>query len=289
MKIIINENQLKQIIESENKINKFFEKYLKSEFGRNENFKEGDKVYIPMDKYYGTILTIKGNSVELDTPMGIEVKDISELEKKPMQNVIEFGGLELKFNYNKDTTDMEWSIDNPNDVSYLRSGISGFIDELVDDFANITSREYYKQINRKQLFVNMIRKGVYINAVDREQFLKLAQKPKKYHYDNVRARLNVFDIDFEDDGGRGLGINIHMKLTDPIDPKTGEKLTYNEVGERLRGLNEDDDFLEYIDALFNDLASEIYDNRPTIFDPNSMYISIYPYFYTDEGKQMKHW
>ena len=239
MKIIINERQLRTIIESENKVNKFFEKYLKSEFGGN---------------------------------------------------VIEFGGLELKFNYNKDTTDMEWSVSNPNDVSYLRGVVSGFIDNLVDDFANITSREYYKQINRKQSYVNIIRKGAYINAVDRKQFFNLAQKPKKYHYDNIRARLNVFDVDFEDDGaGQGLGINIHMKLIDPIDPKTGEKLTYNEVGERLIGLNEDDDFIEDIDALFNDLASEIYDNRPTIFDPNNMYISIYPYFYTDEGKQMKHW
>ena len=272
------------------KLNKFFEKYLKSEFGRNENFQEGDKVYIPMDKYYGTILTIKGNSVKLDTPMGIEVKDISELEKKPMQNVIEFGGLFLKFNYNKNTGDMEWSIDNPNDVSYLRGGISGFIDNLVDDFANITSREYYKQINRKQLFVNMIPKGAYINAVDREQFLKLAQNPKIYQYYDVLARINVFDIDFEDDGaGQGLGINIHMKLINPIDSRTRNKLTYNEVGERLRGLNEDDDFLEYIDGLFNDLANEIYYNHPTIFDPNNMYINIYPYFYTDDGKQMKHW
>jgi hypothetical protein len=290
MKIIINENQLKQIIESENKVNKFFEKYLKSEFGGNENYQEGDKVYIPSDEYYGTILTIKGDSVKLDTPIGIEVKDISELEKKPMQNVIKFGGLELKFNYNKDTTDMEWSVSNPNDVSYLRGGVSGFIDNLVDDFANITSHEYYKQINRKQSYVNMIRKGAYINAVDRKQFFNLAQKPKKYQYGDVKARLNVFDIDFEDDGtGQGLGINIHMKLIDPIDPKTGEKLTYNEVGERLLDLNVDDDFLEYIDGLFNDLASEIYDNRPTIFDPYNMYINIYPYFYTDEGKQMKYW
>jgi hypothetical protein len=51
----------------------------------NENFQEGDEVYIPMDEYYGTILAIKGDRVKLDTPMGIEVKDISELEKKPMR------------------------------------------------------------------------------------------------------------------------------------------------------------------------------------------------------------
>jgi hypothetical protein len=206
-------------------------------------------------------------------------------------NEIEYEGLFLEFNYNKNTGEMDWSIDNPNDVSYLRGGISGFIDDWVRYFLSAAgSSDFYREMSRKQLFVNMIRKGVYINAVDRKQFFNLVQKPKKYHYDNIRARLNVFDIDFEDDGaGQGLGINIHMKLTDPIDPKTGEKLTYNEVGERLRGLNEDDDFLEYIDGLFNDLASEIYDNRPTIFDRNSMYINIYPHFYTDEGKQMKHW
>lgn len=206
-------------------------------------------------------------------------------------NEIEYEGLFLKFNYNKNTGEMEWSIDNPNDVSYLRGGIFGFIDDWVSYFLNVTgSSDFYRQMSRKQSYVNMIRKGAYINAVDREQFLKLAQKPKKYHFYDVKARLNVFDIDFEDDGaGQGLGINIHMKLTDPIDPNTGEKLTYNEVGERLLGLNQDDDFLEYIDKIFNDLANEIYYNHPTIFDPNNMYINIYPYFYTDDGKQMKHW
>jgi len=51
----------------------------------NENFQEGDEVYIPSNEYYGTILAIKGDRVKLDTPMGIEVKDISELEKKPMR------------------------------------------------------------------------------------------------------------------------------------------------------------------------------------------------------------
>lgn len=206
-------------------------------------------------------------------------------------NEIEYEGLFLKFNYNKNTGEMEWSIDNPNDVSYLRGGIFGFIDDWVSYFLNVTgSSDFYRQMSRKQRYVNMIPKGAYINAVDREQFLKLAQKPKKYHFYDVKARLNVFDIDFEDDGaGQGLGINIHMKLTDPIDPNTGEKLTYNEVGERLLGLNQDDDFLEYIDRIFNDLANEIYYNHPTIFDPNNMYINIYPYFYTDDGKQMKHW
>jgi hypothetical protein len=206
-------------------------------------------------------------------------------------NEIEYEGLFLKFNYNKNTGDMDWSIDNPNDVSYLRGGISGFIDDWVSYFLSVTgSSDFYREMSRKQRYVNMIPKGAYINAVDRKQFFNLAQKPKKYHYDNIRARLNVFDIDFEDDGaGQGLGINIHMKLIDPIDPKTGEKLTYNEVGERLLGLNQDDDFLEYIDGLFNDLASEIYDNRPTIFDPNNMYINIYPYFYTEKGNLMKHW
>jgi len=206
-------------------------------------------------------------------------------------NEIEYEGLFLEFNYNKNTGEMEWSIDNPNDVSYLRGGISGFIDEWVSYFLNAAgSSDYHMEMSRKQRYVNMIPKGAYINAVDRKQFFNLAQIPKIYHYYDVLAKLNVFDIDFEDDGaGQGLGINIHMKLINPIDSRTRNKLTYNEVGERLRGLNEDDDFIEYIDGLFNDLASEIYDNRPTIFDPNNMYINIYPYFYTSEGKQMKHW
>jgi hypothetical protein len=206
-------------------------------------------------------------------------------------NEIEYEGLFLEFNYNKNTGEMDWSIDNPNDVSYLRGGISGFIDDWVRYFLSAAgSSDFYREMSRKQRYVNMIPKGAYINVVNRKQFFNLAQKPKKYHYDDIRARLNVFDIDFEDDGaGQGLGINIHMKLTDPIDPKTGEKLTYNELKERLFGLNEDDDFIEYIDGLFNDLASEIYDNRPTIFDRNNMYINIYPYFYTSEGKQIKHW
>jgi len=205
-------------------------------------------------------------------------------------NEIEYEGLFLEFNYNKNTGEMEWSIDNPNDVSYLRNVISSFIDEWVSYFLNAAgSSDYHGEMRRKQSLVNMIRKGTYINDNDFRKFLDLAQNPKIYQYYDVLAKLNVFDIDFENDGGQGLGINIHMKLINPIDSRTRNKLTYNEVGKRLAGLNNDDDFLEYIDGLFNDLASEIYNNRPTIFDRNNMYISIFPYFYTDEGKQMKHW
>ena len=206
-------------------------------------------------------------------------------------NEIEYEGLFLEFNYNKNTGEMEWSIDNPNDVSYLRGGIFGFIDDWVSYFLNAAgSSDYHMEMSRKQSFVNMIPKGAYINDNDSRKFLDLAQNPKIYQYYDVLAKLNVFDIDFEDDGaGQGLGINIHMKLINPIDSRTRNKLTYNELKERLADLNVDDDFLEYIDGLFNDLASEIYDNRPTIFDRNNMYINIYPYFYTSEGKQIKHW
>lgn len=202
-------------------------------------------------------------------------------------NIIELDGLLLMFEYNGETGNMEWVIENPKDVSYLTTAVLGYIDDLVTKFSDITASQFYSKITNKQKLLGSPKK-IYISDEDYNLFYDLAVRVTKYKYDNVQATMNIFDMEFgfSDDM---LEINLSIKLINPIDPETKEKLTYSEVSERLVESNEDDSWGEYIDGLFVDLINQIYHNHPTIFNNASMIIIVYPMFYTDRGQRMRHW
>jgi len=48
----------------------------------NEDINVGDEVFIPGDEYHATVVAIKGDRVKVDGPMGVEYKNMSELEKQ---------------------------------------------------------------------------------------------------------------------------------------------------------------------------------------------------------------
>jgi hypothetical protein len=180
---------------------------------------------------------------------------------------------------------IRWEMKNPNDVSYTRFAINNFIDNELYKFSRLTASEFYDKLYRKQSV--KVPKKIYINDEDYDKFLNLVQRVETYNYQDVKANMYVFDMGFDSDSD-SFYINLDIKLLNPTNPETSEKLYYSEVQDVMLGLNEDDRFIEYIDKLFARLLDEIW-STPTLIDKDNMSIQVYPRFYTDKGQKIRTW
>jgi cytochrome c biogenesis protein ResB len=196
-----------------------------------------------------------------------------------------FNGLFLKPRITDTKDFIHWDMQNPNDVSYTRFAINNFIDNELYKFSKVTASEFYDRLYRKQS-VKVPRK-LYINDEDYDKFLNLVQRVETYNYQDVKANMYVFDMGFDSDSD-SFYINLDIKLLNPTNPETSEKLYYSEVQDVMLGLNEDDRFIEYIDKLFARLLDEIW-STPTLIDKDNMSIQVYPIFYTDKGQKIRTW
>jgi len=180
---------------------------------------------------------------------------------------------------------INWDMQNPNNISYTSYAINNFIDNELFNFSRFTASEFYDRLYRKQS-VKVPRK-LYINDEDFDLFFDFARSKEIYHFSEVKATMSVFDISF-DVNSDSFYINLDIKLLNPTNPETSEKLNYSEVQDLMFGLNEDDRFIEYIDGLFARLLNEIWE-IPTLIDKDNMSIQVYPRFYTDKGQKIETW
>jgi hypothetical protein len=180
---------------------------------------------------------------------------------------------------------INWDMQNPNNISYTSYAINNFIDNELYNFSRLTASEFYDKLYRKQS-VKVPRK-LYINDEDFDSFLNYARSKQIYNFSEVKAIMSVFDIGF-DVASDVFSIDLDIKLLNPTNPETSEKLNYSEVQDLMLGLNEDDRFIEYIDGLFARLLNEIWE-IPTLIDKDNMSIQVYPRFYTDKGQKIRTW
>jgi hypothetical protein len=180
---------------------------------------------------------------------------------------------------------INWDMQNPNNISYTIYAINNFIDNELFNFSRLTASEFYDRLYRKQS-VKVPRK-LYINDEDFDSFLNYARSKQIYNFSEVKAIMSVFDIGF-DVASDVFSIDLDIKLLNPTNPETSEKLNYSEVQDLMLGLNEDDRFIEYIDGLFARLLNEIWE-IPTLIDKDNMSIQVYPRFYTDKGQKIRTW
>ena len=180
---------------------------------------------------------------------------------------------------------IRWEMKNPNEVSYTRFAINNFIDNELYKFSKVTASEFYDRLYRKQSV--KVPKKIYINDEDYDKFVNLVQRVETYNYQDVKANMYVFDMGFDSDSD-SFYINLDIKLLNPTNPETSEKLYYSEVQDVMLGLNEDDRFIEYIDKLFARLLDEIW-STPTLIDKDNMSIQVHPRFYTDKGQKIRTW
>jgi hypothetical protein len=178
-----------------------------------------------------------------------------------------------------------WFMENPNNKSYSRYGIGGFIDDLLMDFSNKTAGEFYDKLYRKQS-IN-IEKELYLTEEFKNKLLNLAQKKTKFDYASVISDMWVFKINYYIENDRFV-FQLSIELSNPKDSDTYERITFAEVEDRYHSLSDDDEFGWYSEEIFSDLMNFIW-NSPTIFDKQNMFIQIFIQFYTDKGQKIRHY
>ena len=178
-----------------------------------------------------------------------------------------------------------WLMENPNNKSYSKYGIEGFVDDLLMDFSNKTAGEFYDKLYRKQS-IN-IEKELYLTEEFKNKLLNLAQKKTKFDYASVISDMWVFKINYYIENDRFV-FQLSIELSNPKDSDTYERITFAEVEDRYHSLSDDDEFEKYTDETFSDLMNLIW-NSPTIFDKQNMVIQIYIQFYTDKGQRIRHY
>jgi hypothetical protein len=178
-----------------------------------------------------------------------------------------------------------WFMENPNNESYSKYGIEGFVDDLLMDFSNKTAGEFYDKLYRKQS-IN-IEKELYLTEEFKNKLLNLAQKKTKFDYASVISDMWVFKINYYIENDRFV-FQLSIELSNPKDSDTYERISFAEVEDRYHSLSDDDEFEKYTDETFSDLMNFIW-NSPTIFDKQNMFIQIYIQFYTDKGQKIRHY
>jgi hypothetical protein len=178
-----------------------------------------------------------------------------------------------------------WFMENPNNESYSKYGIEGFVDDLLMDFSNKTAGEFYDKLYRKQS-IN-IEKELYLTEEFKNKLLNLAQKKTKFDYASVISDMWVFKINYYIENDRFV-FQLSIELSNPKDSDTYERISFAEVEDRYHSLSDDDGFENYTDETFSDLMNFIW-NSPTIFDKQNMFIQIFIQFYTDKGQKIRHY
>lgn len=178
-----------------------------------------------------------------------------------------------------------WFMENPNNESYSKYGIEGFVDDLLMDFSNKTAGEFYDKLYRKQS-IN-IEKELYLTEEFKNKLLNLAKKKTKFDYASVISDMWVFKINYYIENDRFV-FQLSIELSNPKDSDTYERISFAEVEDRYHSLSDDDGFENYTDETFSDLMNFIW-NSPTIFDKQNMFIQIFIQFYTDKGQKIRHY
>ena len=202
------------------------------------------------------------------------------------ERTFNFGGVILEPSYNEDNDQIAWYISNPNNESFSLTTLYHQIDGILNDFSLLTDESFYYELKGEQVIES--KNQLYFSEKDKNKFLELSKQSKTFSFGNFSFIILPYDVDIHVDSNRLL-ITVYVKVINPTNNSTGEKIGYAELNEMMDGLAYDDDFIEKMDATFPSLTTYIYGNMPNIFDPNMMYIQNDMLFYTDKKKSIKYW
>jgi hypothetical protein len=196
-----------------------------------------------------------------------------QLEKRGNLN---FHGLILKPKYNGKS--IIFDVDNPNDLSYSRSAIENYIDNLFNKFIRLFKQTRFTLQVRAEDILKVNTGRYYLNKKDYDTI-----KEKILNVKNFRVSLNGFallgDVKFGDSnifwidvGGYEINLTIDTKLTNfKVDYENNVRdIDETELGVILNRGSNGEIYVDYLrDELFNDVLMYIW-NIKTLVDQNTM-------------------
>ncbi len=146
-----------------------------------------------------------------------------------------------------------------------------------DFFADVVSRQQ----------IDVVQK-LFISPKDYEIFMDELKKLELFSFENFEFKTKVLDFKITNDGGDRMNFYVDFEISDPIDPETGEKITFTELSERMKGLVEYDIFVEAVeDIWFNEFYNFLLKERPSLVCRDTV-ASFYPNFLMKNGRPIKY-
>lgn len=167
-------------------------------------------------------------------------------------------------------------INNPNDLSYSRVAVTGFFDELIEEFTKFLPKEkapgpsaYFYMTKLVNYYTDIAKHEAYISPKDKTELLKIANDIKEINatdsdnYIAIRGKCNVNIKAIEIDSyGEGIEVTVEAdcrELEISLDMKE-----YVDVSTMLD---------QYSDIIFNSRDDDYFDERvKLIFDPITTYL-----------------
>ena len=200
---------------------------------------------------------------------------------------IDLNGFILTPTFDEEEQRIIWIPSNPNKLSFAKYTLTSRIEEPLHKFSVMAydPNFFFDVVARQQ--IDVVQK-LFISPKDYEIFMDELKKLELFSFENFEFKTKVLDLKIQTDGGDRMNFYVDFEISDPFDPETGEKITFTELSERMKGLVEYDVFVEAVeDIWFNEFYNFLLKERPSLVCRDTV-ASFYPNFLMKNGRPIKY-
>ena len=200
---------------------------------------------------------------------------------------IDLNGFILTPTFDEEEQRIIWIPSNPNKLSFAKYTLSSHVEEPLFKFSKMAyDPDFFADVVARQQ-IDVVQK-LFISPKDYDIFMNELKKLELFSFENFEFNTKVLDLEIKNDGGDRMNFYVDFEISDPIDPETGEKITFTELSERMQGLVEYDVFVEAVeDIWFNEFFDFLLKERPSLVCRDTI-ASFYPNFLMKNGRPIKY-
>ena len=200
---------------------------------------------------------------------------------------IDLNGFILTPTFDEEEQRIIWIPSNPNKLSFAKYTLSSHVEEPLFKFSNMAyDPDFFADVVARQQ-IDVVQK-LFISPKDYDIFMGELKKLELFSFENFEFKTKVLDLEIKNDGGDRMNFHIDFEISNPIDPETGEKITFTELSERMEGLVEYDVFVDAVeDIWFNEFFDFLLKERPSLVCRDTI-ASFYPNFLMKNGRPIKY-
>lgn len=185
-------------------------------------------------------------------------------------------------------------INNPNDLSYSRVAVTGYFDELIEEFTKFLPKEkapgpsaYFYMTKLVNYYTDISKYEAYISPKDKTELLKIANDIKEIkatdsdNYIAIRGKCNVNIKDIEIDSyGEGIEVTVEADCSElEISLDMKEYVDVSTMFEQYSNIifdsRDDDYFSEKVILTFDPITTYLW-NLKTLCNNEYMWVEIRP-------------
>ena len=218
---------------------------------------------------------------------------------KYINGALDFQGIKLipeivsvnNYSEQKNTSEIYWTIDNPNDLSWVGGTIKNFIVNSIYDFYTLSGiagswYDTYREIENKYANLSGFDSSdSYISKKLNSEIKKSIMKRSDISFDDWSFDYKIlnYHIGFYHDDA--VTIEADVKIFNSINPQTNEKIERDEIIEIFDKMDRNSYLLEFSDLILSPIVNLVW-NDERLCDIDSMFIDANPTFFDEYGNRI---